>query len=469
MPDVPVSVPEGLEVLASDRDAFERACRTTWDAPEDWMVTMGRERFTIGGAVVHSPPPAPLNVTAALRPGDVWSWQGLTWRVIALPGHTAAAVGLILEASDATLACFTGDLLRSPGVLVNLYDLESAYNKTRLPILPAVLRRFAAEVHTDLYLPSTGPAIRDGRRVARTLADRIEAHLALVQRGAERRAAQPAPSHRRVGRFEQVQTGVFQFQAPGNAIVLIDKDGHGLMIDPGPCDYPNPNRVRDFENDLVALEQQAGLRVIEQVLITHPHGDHVDMLPLLAQRYPGVRVGAWAPVARVVEHPERYPYACLWPWYGQSCGRFDVNDHLSTKRPFVWRGVRFETVHLPGHMLTHAGYRFEFGGTRYAASGDTIVGDGSVVGVGYVICNHGALAGRAGLITALEAMVSRQVDVNLCGHGLRFADCAQTYRAALAWARQVADSIRPLVADGDLERASARPWYPPIDQVLSEP
>jgi len=307
LPGVPVSVPVGLNELATDRDAFERHAATTWDDPEDWMNTMGAEAYGIAGATTYTPPPQPLNVDHELVPGQTESWLGLTWRVVALPGHMNEAVGLVLEHNGDTLACFIGDLMQAPGVLVNLYDLESQYGGTRLPRLPGVLRTLVEDVATDVYLPATGPAIENGRDAARQLAERIETFLRTVEAPHEVPSGVELTPKDTAGRFEQVAEGVWQMSVPCNAVLFVDGQGRGLMIDPGPCDYGNPEREAAFADDLVALEQHAGLKTIDQVLVTHMHGDHYDLHHIVQQRYPGCRLGAWTPLARLIERPEQFP------------------------------------------------------------------------------------------------------------------------------------------------------------------
>jgi glyoxylase-like metal-dependent hydrolase (beta-lactamase superfamily II) len=468
LPDLPVRVPMGLAQLISDRQHFEQASRTTWDHPEDWPNTLGSERYGIAGAVTYRPPARTIRNVTTFKPGDQWDWQGLTWQVIALPGHMAEAVGLVLKDGDKTLACFTGDLIQSPGLLVNLYDLESAYSQTRLPQLPQVLRHLAQTVDTDLYLPATGPVIENGRHAATSLAQKIDHFLMVSNQTSEQTVASSPPAQRMVGRFAQVAPGLYQFAEPGNCIVLIDKQGHGLLFDPGPCDYDNPNRVADFQADLIALENDAGLKVVDQVLVTHMHGDHYDMLPVVVNRYPGCRTGAWAPLARLIRSPQDYPYACLLPWYGQSQSEFHMNDELTRSTVFHWHDTAIQTVHLPGHCLIHAGYLLTFGHQRLAVTGDTIMTNGSPMGLHFIMCNHGAPDGPAGIQSAFQTMLAQPSlpDINLCGHGMRFDQCQAVYQTSLQRIEEALAALAPLVAEGDLHKASIRPEYSAIESPL---
>ena len=58
-------------------------------------------------------------------------WEGLAFHVVDLPGHARHPVGFLLKLGDKPLAFFTGDLLRAPACLVNMYDLENTYVRHR--------------------------------------------------------------------------------------------------------------------------------------------------------------------------------------------------------------------------------------------------------------------------------------------------------------------------------------------------
>jgi len=62
----------------------------------------------------------------------------------------------------------------------------------------------------------------------------------------------------------------------GQATLFVTPDQHALLIDTG----WNGNNGRD-EDRIVAVAKKAGIRKIDDVLITHFHNDHVGGLPQL--------------------------------------------------------------------------------------------------------------------------------------------------------------------------------------------
>lgn len=459
-PGARILVHESLVELASDRKAYERAAHTVWDNPADWPVTMGREEYGVAGAITVFPPEHPLKVGGTFKEGDRLTWQDVVFEVIPLPGHGRHHVGFVLEVAGEPLAIFTGDLLRDPGTLVNLFDLEINYGGSALDSLPAVLRDLAGRPVTR-YFPATGPVIAEGPAQARALADAIEAyhHAQAWTSGLFKAAAQP--DYPKVGRYRQLHRGLYQLDNFGNSILLIDDQGRGLMFDPGPCDYESPTRTENFLKDLELFERECGLRTIDLALVTHIHGDHYDMAPVLRKRYPECRVGAWDLVARVMEAPWDYPYPALLPWYNVGVDHVDVDHLLSESEPFFWHDVAIQSLHLPGHCYCHAAYLLTFNGLRLAVTGDTIQSRGGEEGVGGIaFSNHSVPDARSGILKTYRQMVGQQVDLNLGGHGSHFAACAELYAESLRRIEYALPYLQRLVPQGDLERACVRPGFP---------
>lgn len=466
-PDAKVLVPAGLEDAAADNAAYRRSAHCVWEKPEEWPVTMGRERFGVAGCPIILPPREPLAVADTLRPGQRFTWRGLSFEVIPLPAHGFYSVGLLLrrDGHDKPLAFFIGDLFRHGPTLVDVHNLESTYGGSALPILPDLLRRAAATA-APLFLPSTGPIIPDGPRQARLLAARLDDfHAALTWTSGrfKPRPAKPAPA---LGRYLRRAKGVYQINNFGNCIVLIDSRGRGLMVDPGPCDYETPGREQRFRDDLALLERDAGLKQIDVALITHFHGDHLDMVPALRRRYPDCRVAAWDVVARVIESPADFPYACRLPWYNLGLDQIHVDDVLCRSRPYFWNRVRIDSLHLPGHCYAHAGYLLTFAGLRIAITGDTVQSRGHAEGLGYIISNDSVPDDRRGSILAYRTLLQHDIDLNLGGHGSHVAKPRPLYAECVRRIAHAQPFLRALVPDGDLDRAFFRPWFPrlaPID------
>lgn len=464
-PEATIRVPAGLETLASDPVTWQREAYTVWEDPMDWGNTLGAEKWGVAGCITMRPPPVPLRLGPSLRAGERFAWHGLTIEALSLPAHGGLhALGLLVREGDRPLVLFPGDLLRHPAHLVNCYDLERKYGGTCLAEVPALLRQVAG-LGVTLFAPATGPLLLDGPAAALALAERIDAYLgALKWRSGLFTPETYPPCPTKVGRFHRLEDGVYQFQDYGNTILLIDRDGHGLMVDPGPCDYdlPMAQRQANFHADLDALEREAGLKTIDLVLITHHHGDHYDLTPVPVARY-GAKVAAWDLVARVVKAPWDFPYCCTLPWYNLGFEHVAVDHTLALGQPFYWHDCRIDCVHLPGHSYCHAGYLIDFEGRRIACTGDTIQDRGDAPTLGFIMGNHSVPGTAEGMLAAYRAMVQHDVHLNLGGHGSRFRNCRALYTEAVRRMEHVTPYLQALFPQGDFARAFRRPGFPRLD------
>ena len=463
-PSARIMVPLDLAELASDPQKWRKDSRTVWENPADWGITFGQERYGLAGSISLYPPAVPLKLSGTFAPGDVIEWQDLRLHVVKLQLHGPYSVGFIVEHEGRRILAFIGDLFRSPACFDTLHDMEINYAGTFLPKSPALLQE-AASWGVELFLPSTGPAILDGPRQARELAAKVEDYLQSLNWTTGKFTPPAQPTYPSIGRYLKIDEGIYQITGFGNCILFIDKQGRGLMVDPGPCDYESADRREKFVVDLELLEKEAGLKTIEVALITHIHGDHYDMTPLVQKRYPGCRVAAWDLVAKVMESPWDYPYPALIPWYNIGLEYVHVDDILTRSKPYYWNDIRIDSGHLPGHCHPHAVYFLTFSGKRIAITGDTIQTRGGSDTLFFAISNDSVPNDVDGCIAAYRLMAKHTIDLNLGGHGSSFTQCNANYTETLARMHHVQPYLRALVHEGDLTRACRRPWYPALRPV----
>ena len=251
----------------------------------------------------------------------------------------------------------------------------------------------------------------------------------------------------------------WQIDQYGNCILFIAADGTGLLVDPGPCDYDNPQRERDFLDELDGFVAEHGLRTIDAMLLTHFHGDHYDLAALVQQRFPQARLAAEAGVAAIVDQPQAWNRPCKLPWY-----RRDVAPRCDLVLPageaWDWHGHRIEVGRLPGHCAPHALYLLDWQGTRIALTGDTVQSHGESWTLEHA-CVNGSTP--LDMLHSTERLAGSGIQLNLGGHSSRIAEPAAVYQRSLQRMRHALPLLRRLVADGDIERAFRRPdSAPPI-------
>ena len=450
-PHARIVVPMGTRTLACDPATWRREAATTWDDPEAWGETRGRERWGIAGAITHWPPDVPLPNADEARAGTTIDFGDCQFEAVALPAHSPYALGWILSRASQVLAVFCGDLVRHPGTVVNLRHLEYGYGHNALAEMPAMLRGLTA-LGTPFLYPASGPAVAP--RDALALAGRIEAFLqASTWRSPDWYDRPPLQPIDRLGRWSSVAPGVWQMDQFGNPVLFIRPDGHALMVDPGPCDFTNPRRDSDFAVDLDRFHAERGLRSVDWALITHIHGDHVDQCAALRRRY-GCRVAASRLVAEVIADPRRWPYPALLPWYGLGQEAVPVDAVISEGGSWSWDGLEIACLHLPGHCHAHAGYLLDWAGDRVAITGDVVQvrGEAMQLDLG-CLANHTVWRGRPGAMTTCERLLGADITLNLGGHGSHFRDCDAIYQESLQRMVFALPLLRALVPAGDLDRA----------------
>jgi len=455
---IPIFVHAPDAVLAFEPDVVSRAVRNQRADMHRWASEFGQEPFGVAGCQMEFPPIERMHNARLFREGDRIPCGALSLEVLPLPFHGRHGVGFCVRNSQGRpLGVFCGDFFCDGPYLVDAFSLVADYASSRLATFAPLAARVQLFGHLPFF-PSTGAAIFDASRQMDILSERI---FALTN-------ATPPDSEcpidcgvglRRVGRFREIERGVFNMTTAGNTIVLIPDDGRGLMIDPGPCDYDNSDRYRDFLEDLRLLEREAGLRQVDLVLVTHFHGDHIDATPLIRDRYPACRVATWSCVADVMEFPNRFPYACQLPWYDLGFDNVRVDDRLEIGDQLAWRNGLITLMHLPGHALRHCGFLIHFNERLLAITGDTVQGRGEADTGQIIIPNHASPMEGEGPRSAYLELARHSADVNLGGHGSYFWKCADVYRRSLDQIDMHYAALSVLFSAGSLREAFVPPWF----------
>ena len=458
---VTIIVPKGLENVASNSSEYKDALNTVWDNPGDWPKTYGQERYGLCGTTMYYPPETPIRVDKVIEEGETIEWDKIQLKSISLPIHGSYSLGYILQHKEATLAVFIGDLFRHPSCLVNVYSMAVNYLQISLLELPTYLDKIAS-YETELLFPSTGPVIEQGKKEIGKLREKISSYLESLEWKSDLFKITELPEYGIVnGRYELIHDGVFQINNSGNTILFIDQEGRGLVIDPGPCDYGKSlhQRASEFHEELQGFEEDFGLKKIEVAVITHFHGDHIDLTHVLKERY-GTVVAAWNLVADVIERPEDFPYSCLLPWYNlEGLDKVIVQDRLQLSEPYYWNDIRIDTIHQPGHAYAHAAYIIGFNGKRFALTGDTVQNRGDASTLEFVITNHSA-PGEHGNLKAFQELLKYEIDINLGGHGSKFINCKELYQESVRRIEYATKKMESLIYKGNFNKAFIPPYFP---------
>ncbi len=462
-----IRIPENFAAVATGSEAYWKAARGTWENPENWMEDLGHQPYGIAGSLILRPPAKPLGPFETFQPGGLLTWSGLEFEVWDFSVRNFYAVGFALRTQTRIVALFCGDLVHGDGNLPDAHGFEFNYSAPPWDRISATIQLAAARKPQWLF-PSAGQFSPDATPVLDQLAGRIDvlhqSHTALP--------TIPESQPPLFGRYHDHGDSVYQMAVNyGNVILLINGQGSGLLIDPGPCDFENPRREEDFITDLEMFEAMAGLKTIDLVMVTHFHGDHFDMWPAVKARYPGCRLAAWLPVADVMRNPENYPYACLLSWYGLGWNQCPVDIETNRQAPVDWCGVPIHTVFLPGHCFAHAGYWLDWKGRRILFSGDSIQTRGVADDLQLLMSNHSVPGTEEGHSTAYRNVMPLGITLNLGGHTSHFENCAAVYQSSYDRIEETTGHLLALFGNRRPEeifvREALRPAAEKIRQLMS--
>ncbi len=462
-PAIPCLVPQGLLPLALDPALAQKA--TTWNQADNWEKNMGKECWGVAGSRKYDPPAQPIPAAQPIRPGDtITLHEDTQLKAFALPFHGEHSLGFQLIHKGAPQALFVGTAMQWPGQLTQVYTFERNYGFVRFNEVVQMLD-ILAKLETDLLLPSQGESMRvlsHGVAMIPRLQNAIRAFLQACAHRPEWFQTDRHDDGPEISGYHQRAPGVYQMKKHGNAIVLIDNDGHGLIVDPGPCGFDDPNRIAAFHKQLDGLHAHAGLRNIDTVLITHFHGDHVDLTGEIKTRYPGARACAWGPIADIIQNPYAYPYACRLPWYGLP-HKTTPCDHAITKdNPLSWHGRPITPIYTPGHAKAHAAYLIDFAGHRIAFTGDSIQTNGELPSLQCIPCNDSVLGGDSSIDISYRNLINQGITLNLGGHGSWFTNCDYHYKAALERFDAALPLLVKLFPKDTLPQAFRPRWFPEL-------
>ncbi len=149
--------------------------------------------------------------------------------------------------------------------------------------------------------------------------------------------------------------------AGNHTYLVVSPDGHAVLVDAGVGD---PRHL----SALSAALEEAGAR-LDEVVVTHGHGDHADGVAAIARAHPGARFSKF-------------------PWAEQD-SRFDVTWHrlADGQRVAVGEDESLVACHTPGHSPDHLAFWHE--GSRSIFTGDLVINGGSVM-------IHASRGGRLG-------------------------------------------------------------------------
>lgn len=243
-PDVPCLVPRGLLPMALNPAAVLAEAITTWDQTQNWEQVLGQETWGVAGSRKYDPPAAAIPMAQPVDDGQIIPLSDDTYlKAFSLRFYGPHSLGYELVHRGRRQAVFCGGAIQAPGKLTQIFTYEFSYSFIRFKAAIKTLEILAA-LPCDILFPSVGPALRDPALAIQNLISDITAFEKASVRRPEWFTSEPHEDGPEISGYHQRAPGVFQNKKYGNTIILIDDQGNGLIVDPGPCGFEDPNRDR---------------------------------------------------------------------------------------------------------------------------------------------------------------------------------------------------------------------------------
>ncbi len=304
-----------------------------------------------------------IPVAAVLQDYGTFKWGSRDIFVLPSPGHTLGSVTLLTDV-DGKRAAFTGDLLHSPGKILNLWDTQVTYGGAEGIDLGAYSLARLREQKPALLCPSHGAPIPDPDKAIEQTVDR------LVEYYRFQTGSNPSLSFRGYAISPHL---IAHHLTTSSFYAILSRTGRAMFIDYGSASGLHfasferatsvSDRIRFVEHNIDDLKTRFGMQSIDVAMPSHMHDDHLNGFPHLARRY-GTQIWCYENMVDILENPRGMNLGCI---LGEP---IKVSRSFRTGEHFKWEEYDFEVTHSPGHTEYQMALFVTIDGARVAFSGD---------------------------------------------------------------------------------------------------
>jgi len=348
---IPIHVPAHERHLFEDAENFWRNRRIFH------LYYVRNDFFTL----THNVP-----VEGVLRDYEKFRWGPFELLVYPTPGHTLGSISLV-GVVDGKKTAFSGDLIHSPGKVVNLYDLQYQYgNPDGVDFAIFSLTRFR-ELGPELVCPSHGEPFGNPETGLTGLIEKLKGWYTAYSPGSSL-TVENKP-------FAVTPHLVCSHQTTSTSYALISDSGKALFVDYGAASgnffggfYAAASvvdRMRFVEHTIPELKARYGLQAVDVAMPSHMHDDHLNGFPHLV-RHHGAKVWCYENMVDILEKPRGNNLGCILP------EPIKVDRALRHEETFKWEEFEFTVCHSPGHTEYQMAMFADIDGARIAFTGDAM-------------------------------------------------------------------------------------------------
>ncbi|MCC9605872.1 MBL fold metallo-hydrolase [Blastopirellula sp. JC732] len=417
-----------------------------------WFPKLG-DKYTVYGASYARPPREPIVVDRALEPGDLFEWHGYQLTCLATPGDAPGSMTYLLQKDGKTYA-FSGGVMHDGAQVVHWYDSEWDYGfAIGIDALLASVDQLIGE-KIDVAFPVQGPVIAGADQQLRDYREKLTRFRASYVRGYPVFNKDPlehdaiseptaVPQIRRVTPHLYKLSHDFMGR---NFYIIISDNGHGLILDCGL--FPKPV----LEEMILGMRQHLGLKQIDAFWISHMHGDHFLLGPLLKEKY-GAKAWTLDKIVDRCEHPRRYDYAALVSTYGDGFDGMKIDKGFKDGETVEWEGYTIHVDWMPGQTEFGNCLWLEIDGKRIAFTGDNLFGnprDETQTAHDCFVCRNSAIL-EEGHILGSKYLLDLKPDIVMAAHSYVMPEPQAMLERYHNWSKEMAGLFREILPEKDYE------------------
>lgn len=346
---IPISVPAHERHLFEDAENFWRNRRVSH------LYNVRNDFFTLTRNVP---------VAGVLRDYETFRWGPYDFLIFPTPGHTLGSISLV-GVVDGKKIAFTGDLIHSPGKVVNLYELQYNYGSSDGVDFAIFSLTKLRDLGAELVCPSHGEPFSGAETGIMELVGKLKGWYESYSPGSSL-TAENKP-------FAVTPHLICAHQTTSTFYALISDSGKTLFVDYGSASgnffgaflsaTAVPDRIRFVEHTIPELKAHYGLKSVDIVLPSHMHDDHLNGFPYLVRHY-GAKVWCYENMVDVLQNPRGYNLGCIL------AEPIRVDRSFRHGEKFKWEEFEFTVCHSPGHTEYQMAMFADIDGARVAFTGD---------------------------------------------------------------------------------------------------
>jgi glyoxylase-like metal-dependent hydrolase (beta-lactamase superfamily II) len=405
-----------------------------------------------------------IPVASVLRDYATFRWNNRDIFVLPTPGHTLGSVSLLLEV-DGKKTAFIGDLMHSPGKLVNLWDTQVNYGGAEGVDLGAFSLARLREQKPALLCPSHGDPLPDPDAGIQQTIDRLVDYYRF-QTG-------NSPSIASRG-YAVSPHFIAHHLTTSSFYAILSNSGKAMFIDYGSASslhFGNferataaTDRIRFVEHNIDDLKSRFGLKSVDVAMPSHMHDDHMNGFPHLI-RHHNTQVWCYENMVDIFENPRGHNLGCI---LGEP---FKVSRAFRHGERFKWEEYDFEITHSPGHTEYQMALFVTIDGARVAFTGDALFPPSDptqgVLRHNLIFRNHVESDSH---VKSIRNLIDHEPNLMAPGHGKPFLVNREDLLATEQKLRRQTQFFHELIADPDANFGLDPSWcsiYP--YQMLIKP